>query len=82
MLWFQATDEAVQRGLEAAGLRTVRHATYLLHEPADVRLDMGQWCGHFGTLTPFHRQAFPSLKPLARSLLGVPATCRASAHRD
>ena len=51
----QATDAAVQSGLEAAGLRTTRHATYLLHEPADVRIDMGKWCGHFGTLTPFHR---------------------------
>lgn len=59
VLCVQATDEAVQGALEASGLSTVRHATYLLHEPADVRIDMGQWCGHFGTLTPFHRHAPP-----------------------
>jgi len=53
----QATDTAVAEGLEAAGLQVRQFATLLLREPGDVRVDMGRWCGHFGTLTPFDRRA-------------------------
>ena len=31
--------------------------TLLMREPWEVRVDMGRWCGHFGTLTPFDRLA-------------------------
>ena len=56
----QSTDDSVASALRAAGLRVESHPGYLLYEPADVRIDMGgRWCGHFGTLTPFHRWARP-----------------------
>lgn len=61
----QATDTAVAEGLEAAGLQVRQFATLLLREPGDVRVDMGRWCGHFGTLTPFDRRA---LLPLLLAL--------------
>ena len=52
----QSSDESVASALRAAGLQVEAHPGYLLYEPADVRIDMrGRWCGHFGTLTPFHR---------------------------
>ena len=52
----QSTDDRVAAALREAGLRVESHSGYLLHEPADVRIQMGgRWVGHFGTLTPFHR---------------------------
>ena len=64
----QSTDEKVEAALSEAGLRVESHAGYLLHEPADVRINMGgRWVGHFGTLTPFHRRG---------TLLSQPARCQ------
>ncbi len=51
----QASDEAVHAQLEGAGLAVCGFVGYLLHQPQDVRLDMGSWAGHFGTLMPFYR---------------------------
>lgn len=51
----QAADAAVQAELERAGLAVRSFAGHLLREPAEVRLDMGRWAGHFGTLMPFYR---------------------------
>jgi hypothetical protein len=31
------------------------HSGFLLREPQTVTLDMKQWVGHYGTLTPFAR---------------------------
>jgi len=43
-----------QEGLRAAGLNVVAGLNgTLLYEPHTVQIDMKQWRGHFGTLTPF-----------------------------
>jgi deoxyribodipyrimidine photolyase len=44
---------AAQEGLRAAGLRVESFSGTLLHEPHTVQINMKQWRGHFGTLTPF-----------------------------
>lgn len=69
----QATDATVAEGLTAAGLQVRQHATYLLREPGEVRVDMDRWCGHFGTLTPFDRRVFQGLSFHTRTCLGVHA---------
>jgi deoxyribodipyrimidine photolyase len=42
-----------QEGLRAAGLHVMTTNGTLLYEPHTVQIDMRQWRGHFGTLTPF-----------------------------
>jgi hypothetical protein len=51
----QATDDRVRGTLEAAGLSVRSFEGYLLRDPAAVRIDLGKWAGHFGTLMPFYR---------------------------
>eukprot|EP00931_Biecheleriopsis_adriatica_P039684 TRINITY_DN22686_c0_g1_i2.p1 TRINITY_DN22686_c0_g1~~TRINITY_DN22686_c0_g1_i2.p1 ORF type:complete len:718 (+),score=109.97 TRINITY_DN22686_c0_g1_i2:43-2196(+) len=66
------TDARVRRTLESAGIKMSNFNSFLLQDIKDVRLDMGTYRGHFGTLTPFHH-ACMSRPPVPRPLPEPPA---------
>ena len=63
-----AADAATASELEALGVSLSLHAGYLLHEPTAVKLDLGTFVGHYGTLSPFLRacQRLPAPGPQAQ----------------
>ena len=72
----QATDERVVSGLDAAGVAAVGHQGHLLYEPQGVRVDMGRWKGHYGTLMPFLMCVLsPSLPMHATCIEQSPSMC-------
>eukprot|EP00927_Polykrikos_kofoidii_P061037 TRINITY_DN55929_c0_g1_i1.p1 TRINITY_DN55929_c0_g1~~TRINITY_DN55929_c0_g1_i1.p1 ORF type:complete len:776 (-),score=112.48 TRINITY_DN55929_c0_g1_i1:168-2495(-) len=68
-----AAEKAAQRSLSDIGVRLRTFQSLLLHDIEEVRVDMGVYRGHFGTLTPFHhacssRKAPPRPLPEPRAL--------------
>ncbi len=58
---------------KAHGLRSKSFATFLLHEPDQIAIDMGKWKGHFGTLMPFYNACKAQKRPAtAGSVLPAP----------
>nr|QDO16412.1 CPD photolyase [Lingulodinium polyedra] len=47
-------NAAVESALEGAGISFKSFNSFLLRDVTQVRVDMGTYRGHFGTLTPFH----------------------------
>ena len=47
------TERAVSLALGEVGVKLVALNSFLLHDVEEIRVDMTEWRGHFGTLTPF-----------------------------
>lgn len=47
-------DTSAKSVLSAAGVKLRYFQSFLLYDIREVKVDMGSWKGHFGTLTPFH----------------------------
>lgn len=73
-------DREVARALESAGIKLRTFDSFLLYDIKQVKIDLGTYRGHFGTLTPFHSACFnqppvgkpvpePSQLPAPRQLL-------------
>ncbi|GHP05177.1 hypothetical protein PPROV_000392900 [Pycnococcus provasolii] len=53
-----ARDDAVHRSLQSDGIAVTACCSFLLHDDiSKVKVDLGTWRGHFGTLMPFYLSA-------------------------
>mmetsp|Transcript_29103 Transcript_29103/g.68840 ORF Transcript_29103/g.68840 Transcript_29103/m.68840 type:complete len:739 (+) Transcript_29103:45-2261(+) len=72
-----AADAAAKRALEGAGIKFCGFNSFLLHDVRAVRVDMGTYRGHFGTLTPFHHACMaqpPVQRPTPEPPTLIPST--------
>jgi len=77
--WARRSESTAKAALEAAGLRFRSFNSFLLQDISEVKVDMGTYRGHFGTLTPFHH-AHMSCPPVPRPAPAPPsltAPCKA-----
>jgi len=51
-------DREVARALDSAGIKLRTFDSFLLYDIKQVKIDLGTYRGHFGTLTPFHSACF------------------------
>ncbi|CAE7431948.1 CD [Symbiodinium sp. CCMP2592] len=53
-------DVEACEALESAGIKFRTFDSFLLYDIKQVKIDLGTYRGHFGTLTPFHSACFPA----------------------
>lgn len=49
-----SVDQSVQGALQDVGIKLRLFNSFLLYDIKQIRIDLGTYRGHFGTLTPFH----------------------------